>query len=222
MKTVALIPLRGGSKSITNKNIKNIAGKPLAAWVLEAALNAVRIDDVYVSTDSAEIKDAVSAISPLIKVIDRPKEYATDTASTEAVMLHFMSVVECDCLVTIQATSPLLKSQDIDAALDKFNANNYDSLLSVVETKRFYWTKDGAPISYDPSFRPRRQEFDGMYMENGAFYITKKNLLAEQACRLGGKIGLYLMDAATGTEIDELCDWLIVEALLKSSELDDN
>ena len=112
-----------------------------------------------------------------VKLIDRPTELATDTASTESVMLHFMDQVDFDCLVTIQATSPLLQSNDLDQALEYFLSNKFDSLLSVVRSKRFFWDEKGFPINYNPKYRQRRQEFKGTLMENGAFYITNKDMI---------------------------------------------
>jgi len=214
MKLIALIPLRGGSKSIPKKNIKSLAGSPLSAWVLKAAATCAKINAVYVSTDSEEIADVVLGMELGIQVIMRPAEYATDEATTEAVMRHFLSQVDCDVLVTIQATSPLLTNKDLDQALDQFLMQKLDSMLSAVRTKRFFWREDATPINYDPLYRPRRQDFDGTLMENGAFYITKHEILQQYSCRLGGKIGIYEMDESTAVEIDEPEDWERVERLL--------
>jgi N-acylneuraminate cytidylyltransferase len=211
---VAMIPLRGGSKSIPNKNIRPIAGKPLCAWVLEAAVNATRINSVYVSTDSPKIKEIVQSLELGIIVIDRPNEFATDDASTESVMAHFMQEISFDCLVTIQATSPMLKAKHIDEAVEKFEKEGYDSLLSAVRSKRFYWNDDGTPINYDPAHRPRRQEFHGTFMENGAFYITKSKIIKRYNTRLSGDIGIYEMPENTAIEIDEQNDWRAVSNLL--------
>lgn len=214
MKTLALVPLRGGSKSIPNKNIKEIAGKPLCAWALEAASHTKRIDAVYVSTDSAEIEAVVHSLNLDVKVIQRPGELATDEASTELVILHFMEQVSFDNLVTIQATSPLLLSEHLDDALQKFESENLDSMLSAVRIKRFFWHDNGTPLNYNPLNRPRRQEFAGTLMENGAFYITRHDILKQYHCRLGGKIGIYEMPEYSAIEIDEPRDWQTVAGLL--------
>jgi N-acylneuraminate cytidylyltransferase len=217
-RNIALVPLRGGSKSIPKKNIKMIGGQPLCAWTLQAASNAHRIEKVYVSTDCNEIKNVVSGLDMNVRIIDRPPELATDEATTESVMLHFMEAVPpFDCLVTIQATSPLLKSWHLDEALEEFEVARHDSLLSVVRTKRFFWQDDGTPLNYDPLCRPRRQDFPGILLENGAFYITKSSLLANSKCRLGGNIGFYEMPEESATEIDEPCDWDVAERQLKKS-----
>lgn len=214
MKTAALIPLRGGSKSIAKKNIKPLAGKILAAWTLEAATSCAEINTVYVSTDSDEIAHTVKSLDLDLKVIMRPAIYATDEASTESVMLHFMTQLDFDLLVTIQATSPLLSASDLGNALAQFRCQRLDSMLSAVRTKRFFWNDDATPINYDPLHRPRRQDFHGTLMENGAFYITKREILQDHQCRLGGRIGVYEMDEATSVEIDEPDDWERVESLL--------
>jgi len=219
-RNVALVPLRGGSKSIPKKNIKIIGGQPLCAWTLQAAHNSRRIDQVYVSTDSEEIKSVVSGLDMNVKIIDRPSALATDEATTESVMLHFLKAVPSfDNLVTIQATSPLLESWHLDEALENFEAEGHDSLLSVVRTKRFFWQDDGTPLNYDPLNRPRRQDFPGVLLENGAFYITKSSLLAKSKCRLGGDIGFYEMPEESATEIDEPGDWDVAERQLKNSRL---
>jgi CMP-N-acetylneuraminic acid synthetase len=211
---VALVPLRGGSKSIPMKNIKPLAGKPMCAWALEAALGAPCIDKVYVSTDSAAIADTVRALDPHIGIIDRPAEFAQDTSSTEAVMLHFADLVPFDYLFTIQATSPLTQSGDFQSAFERLRAEGRDSLLTGTRTKRFFWTFGGKPLNYDPLHRPRRQDFDGVLQENGAFYITRRGILEKHRCRLGGKIGVYEMDESHAIEIDEPADWDILENLL--------
>jgi len=213
-KVVALIPLRGGSKSIPKKNIKLIAGKPLCAWVLESAVACEAINHVYVSTDSDEIAQVVDGLNIGIKLVERPPEIATDNASTEEVMLHFAEKIDFDILATIQATSPLLTPEHLDGAIQQFYDKKLQSMLSVVRTKRFFWNEDATAINYNPLFRPRRQDFQGTLMENGAFYLTGRSVLGEYKCRIGGRIGMFEMPAETTLEIDEPSDWCAVEHLL--------
>lgn len=217
--TLALIPLRGGSKSIPKKNIKSLAGQPLCAWVLQAASTAKGIDAVYVSTDCPEIAAVVRNLDLGVRIIDRPASLATDAASTEAVMLHFIDQAPCDRLVTIQATSPQLTAADLDAALERFERAGLDSMLSAVRTKRFFWQDNATPINYEPLHRPRRQDFAGTLMENGAFYITRRAIIEKLRCRLGGSIGIHEMPEHSALEIDEPEDWARVESLLRREEL---
>ncbi len=213
-KIVALIPLRGGSKSIPKKNIKAIAGKPLCAWVIESAIRCNAINQVYVSTDCEEISQVVEELGLGVKIIGRPSALATDEASTESVMLHFASKVDFDVLITVQATSPLLRANHLEGAISQFTEKGYESMLSAVRTKRFFWDDDGSPINYDPLARPRRQDFPGTLMENGAFYLTRRTVLEKFKCRLGGKMGVFEMPENTSIEIDEPDDWIVVEKIL--------
>jgi len=224
-KTVAFIPARGGSKSIPLKNIKIIAGKPLIYWTIAAAAALPAIEKVYVSTDSDEIASCVRDlnISSKVEVISRSSESATDTASSELPLLEFCRNVTFDYVFFIQATSPLLSTDDLDNAWQKYQTNNYDSLLSVVRQKRFIWEEreagDVQPVNYDPVHRPRRQEFNGFLVENGAFYLNgRQNILAGKN-RITGKIGVYEMAEETYVELDEPLDWIIIENLLLKRNL---
>lgn len=217
--TVAFIPVRGGSKSIPGKNIKMIAGKPLVFWTIEAAMRSKLVEKVYISTDSQEIAGLINShfSKDKVEVISRSAQTATDEASSESALLEFCSSHSFEKVVFIQATSPLLETGDIDNGLKKLEDENLDSILSVVKQYRFIWNSDGTPANYNPMKRPRRQEFDGFLVENGAFYISGRDKILESSCRISGKIGLYEMNERTYFEIDEPSDWQIVENFLLCS-----
>lgn len=220
-KIIAFIPARRGSKSMPQKNIRTFAGKPLIHWVLLAAQLTDKIERVYVATDSELIKETTESLAlSKVEVVGRGAETATDTSSTESVMLEFAQTHHFDVIVLLQATSPLLSPYDLTQALDKYSQSCYDSMLSVVRQKRFIWDDDkktGAfPANYDYKTRPRRQGFSGYLVENGAFYITKREGLLQTQNRLNGKIGLYEMPAYTYHELDEQEDWLVLETLAKN------
>lgn len=224
---VAFIPVRGGSKSIPLKNIKLICGKPLVYWTIKAACSCKYIDKVYVATDSDTIKKTVENFKAEVElglfekvfVIGRSEESASDTASTEFAMLEFANEHNFDNIVLIQATSPLLDSADLDRGFEIFESEETDSVLSVVRQKRFNWKNDedglAYPTNYDVYNRPRRQEFDGYLVENGAFYISSKENLLKSKNRISGKIRAVEMNEDTFFEIDEPSDWIIIEALMK-------
>lgn len=213
-KIAVLIPLRGGSKGIPHKNIKIINGKPLCEWSIKAASESKFIDHVYVSTDSTKIKDIVKNLDYDVTVVDRPSAYATDDASTESVMLHFLENNNFDILVTMQATSPLVLFYDLDRALSIFSDKDYNSLFSAYALHQFVWDQNANPINYIPSYRPRRQDHKGVIIENGAFYITSRKILESTKCRLGGNIGFYIMSQLRSYEIDDYDDWELVSYLL--------
>lgn len=223
---VAFIPVRGGSKSIPLKNIMNICGKPLVFWTIKAACECSYIDKVYVSTDNDRIMETVTSIKKdggfsgafKIEAIGRSKESALDNASTEFAMLEFADNYEFENIVLIQATSPLLRSDDIERGFKEFFNDNTDSVLSVVRQKRFTWKVDdegfAQPTNYNMFKRPRRQEFDGYFVENGAFYITSKTKLIESQNRISGNIKVVEMSEDTYYEVDEPSDWKIIELFM--------
>lgn len=218
---VAFIPVRGGSKSIPLKNIRKIAGKPLVYWAAKAADECKEIDRVYVATDSDRIKDVVEGFHlRKVSVIGRGNDTASDTASTESAMLEFAQNYEFDNIILVQATSPLLTAADLTGGLNEFNRPAADSVLSVVRQKRFQWNRDEEGFvkaaNYDVFHRPRRQEFDGFLVENGAFYITSRKALLQTKSRLSGNIRAYEMDESTYFEMDEPEDWVIIERQLEN------
>ncbi len=216
---IAFIPVRCGSKSIPFKNIKEFCGKPLVYWNLAALQNSTNIDKIFVATDCEEIKCVVNSFGfSKVEVYDRDLQNANDTASTESVMLEFIAKQKFndqDLFFLVQATSPLTQTKDFDEALETLKKQNADSLLTCVRTKRFYWNEDGTPHNYDYKNRPRRQDFDGMLMENGAFYINTIANIKRDKNRLSGKIAIYEMAEFTAVEIDEEDDWVIAERLMR-------
>ena len=220
---IAFIAVRGGSKSIPLKNIKPFCGKPLVCWNIEALEQCQDVDEIIVATDSDKIEDVVASQSyKKTKVYRRSAENACDTASTESVMLEYINYAKLpadDIFMLVQATSPLTETVHFTEALGVYGKGGYDSILTCVRNYRFFWNADGTSMNYDYMNRPRRQNFDGMLMENGAFYInTVENILA--SCnRLSGKIGIYEMPEYTATEIDEPDDWIVLENLMRKHVL---
>jgi len=213
----AFIPLRGGSKSIPRKNIKNIAGYPLFYWSVKAAIDSKCFDNIVISSEDDEILLIANKFFEDLIVLDkRPDKLAQDTTSTEDVVIEYLGRnTQVDNLVLIQATSPLTSKWDFIKAKEKYVNEKLDSLLTGCEFKRFIWTSSGEPKNYDPHNRPRRQDFEGDIIENGAFYFSKRSVYEKYNNRLGGKIGIHIMHEDTSFEIDEPSDWTIVEMLLK-------
>lgn len=218
MKKTSIIPLRKGSKGILGKNKKKMLGRPLFCWVLTEAIFS-DLDEVCVFTDDEEILAFIEKEyywTSKVKGILRDAENANDTASTESAMLEFALKVDYDfeILCLLQATSPMTLAVDINKCLEKITNESFDSSLSVVKTHRFVWNKDGTPQNYDIFKRPRRQDFEGLLIENGAVYASTKEAFKSSHNRLSGAIGLVEMPQETLTEIDSVSDWLILEQLL--------
>ena len=220
-KSIGFIPLRKNSKGIPDKNKKKLLGRPLFTWILAEAIFS-NLDYVYIFTDDDEIIDYVNANfswSSKVNCLKRSPENAEDTSSTEDAILEFCDSVniEFDIFCLLQATSPLTKKENINEALLKLENADIDSVLSVVKTHRFIWSKEGKSLNYDYKKRPRRQDFNGLLVENGAIYCTYKNALIHSKNRLNGKIDTIEMPENTFVEIDSETDWQIIEQLLISN-----
>lgn len=218
-KVIAFIPVRGGSKSIPLKNIKPLCGKPLVCWNIEALEACHEVDEVIVATDSDEIWETVESRNyKKTMLYRRSAKNASDTASTESVMLEYIEyakLAEDEIFMLVQATSPLTEATHFAQALQTYNEGKFDSMLTCVRNYRFFWNENGSSMNYDYMNRPRRQNFSGMLMENGAFYINTVGNILSNGNRLGGKIGIYEMPEYTATEIDEPDDWMILEKLMR-------
>ncbi|MFD1163101.1 acylneuraminate cytidylyltransferase [Hwangdonia seohaensis] len=217
MRKIGFIPLRKGSKGILNKNKRKMVGRPLFTWVLGEAIFS-DLDEIYVYTNDQDIIDFINKEyhwTNKVKALLRSVESASDTASTEFAMLEFAEAInyDFDVFCLLQATSPFTKRENINECLNKLN-NNYDSALTVVNTHRFTWNEDGTPANYNINNRPRRQDFDGLLIENGAVYVTAKKALQDSKNRISNNIALVKMPEDSLHEIDSENDWTVVEQLL--------
>ena len=216
---IAFIPARCGSKSIKFKNIKLFCNKPLIYWNIKALHQSDIIHEIVVATDCDKIKETVQSFDfKKVRVYDRDKSNAEDNSSTESVILEFLqkeNYNDKDNFILVQATSPLTETKDFEEALIKMKSDNSDSLLTCVRVKRFLWNDSNEPINYNFEKRPRRQDFSGVLIENGAFYINTVSNIISSKNRLSGKISIYEMEEYKYVEIDEDNDWIIAESLMK-------
>ena len=220
-KIIAFVPVRGGSKSIPLKNIRPLCGKPLLYWSFNALEKTDCIDEIIVATDCDDIeKVTLSFPFQKIRIYRRLPANATDAASTESVMIEYLQSGEADfadddIFILVQATSPLTQPIHFEEALAAYLEKNYDAMLSCVRQKRFLWNENGTPVNYHYQQRPRRQEFEGYLLENGAFYINRVRNIIRFQNRLSGRIGIYEMPEYTALELDEPDDWPVMEQLMQ-------
>lgn len=219
---LALIPARGGSKGIPGKNLAPLADKPLLVHTLEQAMACHGIHRVMVSTDDDEIARCARANGA--EVVQRPADLATDTASSEAALLHALAHLrgaesyEPDLVVFLQATSPLREDDAIDRAIETLRAEGADSLFSACPVHGFVWRRNAAKLealTYDFKQRPRRQDIGEDLLENGSIYIFKPWVLHRHGNRLGGKVAVFEMDPLDSFQIDEPGDLELMERLLR-------
>lgn len=220
MSVVAIIPARGGSKGIPRKNVRPLAGVPLIAYTIDAALAASRIDRVVVSTDDDEICDISLAWGA--EVVRRPSGLAGDSAPSEAALLHTLDTLEAaahavDLVLMMQCTSPLRRPADLDKAVQLLETERYDSVFAGVEVHHFRWRRAGSVmerVNFAVGARPMRQEREPEFVETGSFYVTTRALLRQTGLRLGGRVGCYTLPLPYTFDIDSSDDLLVCEALL--------
>ncbi|MEM7201143.1 MAG: N-acylneuraminate cytidylyltransferase [Planctomycetota bacterium] len=221
MTTVAFVPARGGSRGIPGKNLRPFCGRPLLHWCLDALQGASSIDRVVVATDCDAIAAAAEAAASeagKLEVFRRSDATATDTASTESAILEFLTadgLADDAVFVLAQATSPFTRAADVDGALRRFAQGRVDALVSCARARRFYWSDAGKPINYDPMRRPRRQDFAGTLVENGALYVSRAGAIRRAENRISGTIAPFEMPPHTALELDDETDWRVGEALMQ-------
>jgi len=220
MKTIAIIPARGGSKGIPRKNIRLLAGKPLIAYSIEAALNTRELDRVVVSTEDNEI--AMIAKKWGAEVIIRPEELAKDDVPTLPVLQHVLRELENkenyvpEIIVLLYATSPLLKPNRVSEAIKMLQTKKYDSVVGVVEDRGHYWIKkNGNYARLYPKELKNRQHTKPLFKENGALYACKREILMEKDELVGGRVGFLVMRRYENVDIDDPIDFKIVECIME-------
>lgn len=225
MRILAIIPARGGSKGIKNKNIINLKGHPLISYTIDAALKSKYIDTAVVSTDSEEIARISKACGASVPFL-RPAELATDDSKTIDTVIHAINKLremssEFDVLVLLQPTQPLRDSKDIDAAIELFFDKGLKGLASVslVDDNPLLMrtmNKDGSMTSLlGVNSTCRRQDMPVYYRVNGCIYINLVKDITESTSFNDNEIG-YVMDKNHSVDIDELKDLIMAEYYLEN------
>lgn len=225
--SLGIIPARGGSKGIPGKNLRPVGGKPLIEWSISHALATPELDRVVVTTDDPEIADVARKAGAEVPFV-RPAHLATDTASTEAALLHAVDWLadtgyRPERVVLLQPTCPIRRSGAAQAALCLQEDRGADSVLSVSPVGTFLWQDGPTPTAtYDWRARPRRQEIPASelrFRENGSIYVTRTEVLQTNRNRLGGSIALFVMSELEGVDIDTAADLHLADLLLSSDRL---
>jgi CMP-N,N'-diacetyllegionaminic acid synthase len=220
---LAIIPARGGSKRLPNKNILNLAGKPLIIWTIEAALKSIYIDKIVVSSEDDRILNIAKRYP--IEPIKRPKELATDTAKSIDIVIHAIKIYNnYDYVVLLQPTSPLRNEKHIDEAIELLDKKKADAIISVCEFEyNPLWSNTLPPNLSMKNFlkkeviNTRSQDLPTFYRLNGAIYICKtKKLLEENTFFIKDNIFAYIMDKKHSVDIDDEFDFKMAELLIKN------
>lgn len=223
MKPLVIIPARGGSKGVLHKNIKELNGKPLIQYTVEAARKVFNDEYICVSTDDLKIKETVEKFGLKVPFL-RPDELATDTAGSYDVILHAVSYYESigyrpDTIIMLQPTSPFRTGEHIQEAL-KLYTHDLDMVVSVKETNSnpyfllFEENEEGFLRKSKESNFVTRQQCPKVWEYNGAIYIINVESLKKSPINKFTKVIKYVMDEMSSHDIDSMMDWRVAEIIL--------
>ena len=226
---LGVIPARGGSKGIPNKNIIEIGGNPLIHYTIKAGLESKMLTHCVVSTESDEIKRIAKVHGGNVP-FKRPKELSSDNAVSMPVMKHAIQFMEkkqnCkyDIVVMLQPTTPLRLSEDIDNSLILLEESKADAVISVVDVGanhplRMKRIVDGRLINYiDQGYENMqpRQELPSVYIRNGAIYAVKRDILMEDDSWVGNDVVAYIMPTERSVNIDAMQDLYLVNSYMNN------
>jgi CMP-N-acetylneuraminic acid synthetase len=219
-KIVALVPMRHHSQRVAGKNYRPLAGKPLFHHIIGSLLKCAEIAEVVVDTDSEPVMDGLRQNFPTVHILPRPEHLRADEVSMNEVLAYDTSQVEADFYLQTHTTNPLLRSQTISNAIQKFLAvyPAYDSMFSVTRIQTRLWDQLGRAINHNPDVLLQTQDLPPVFEENSCLYLfTRQNLLARRN-RLSERALMFEIAAAEAWDIDEELDFAIVNFLLEKKD----
>jgi CMP-N-acetylneuraminic acid synthetase len=218
VKIILLLPMKGNSERVPNKNLRSFAGRPLYHAIFESLRDSKYINEFVINTDSEAIKKDAIGNFPGVVIVDRPAEIQGDFVPMNDVIGYDLSMTDGDVYIQTHSTNPLLLASSLDKAIEAFleNRDGYDSVFSVTRIQsRLYW-KDGEAINHNPKELLRTQDLPPVYDENSNFYIfTKESFGKSNGKRIGLKPMMFEIDKIEAVDIDEPQDFIIAEALYK-------
>ena len=215
-QTKALIFMKEHSERVPGKNMKKLFGRPLFHWILDSLSKSNYINEIIINTDSKEIAESATCNYD-VTIHMRPK-YLLDIDSNEAnqIIEYDLSKTNGEYFFQTHSTNPLLSVDTIDRAIKKyFNNNNFDSLISVTERRKFYYTMDGEPVNHNPQKLIRTQNGKSLYEENSCIYIFSRKVFEKNFSRVGNNPMLYPISSLESIDIDEPIDFEIAEFLMQ-------
>jgi N-acylneuraminate cytidylyltransferase len=220
-KIVALLPMKGNSERVKNKNLKDFCGLPLYYRVLNTLLQSNYIEKVIINTDSELIiKDVTKNFKEKVEIHNRPAEIQGDFVSMNHIISYDLHKTDADIYIQTHSTNPLLTAQSIDSAIKKMlelqKGNVSDSLFSVTKLQTRLYDANGNPFNHNPDELLRTQDLPPLFEENSNFYIfTKASFLNNNQKRIGKTPFMFEIDKLEAVDIDEPQDFIIAEALYK-------
>lgn len=215
-KIIAIIPARAGSKGIPNKNIRLLSNKPMIYYSIDNAIKSNYIDDIIVSTDSEEIE--VIAKQMNVKCSIRSSDLCKDDVTLDEVIYDVAKGADTDIIITMQPTSPTLKSETLDKAIEYYISNNFDTLISVHNEPHLSWHIENNTLIKNYDKRLNRQYLPANYVETGAFVITRKKFITQET-RFGNNVGIFELEDNEAIDVDNFLDLKLVQTILNKEKV---
>jgi len=215
-KVIALVPMKGHSERVSNKNIRDFDGQPLFFRILDTLTKAKCIKSIYIDTDSDEI--ARLALENFdVNIIKRPEKLIGDYVSMNEIIKYDLTQITDEYFIQTHATNPLLKAETIDNAVNTYldSTSKNDSLFSVTRLQTRLYDQYLNPINHNPEVLMRTQDLPPVYEENSNFYIFSKQGFHRINRRIGEKPMFYEVEKDEALDIDEEIDFIIAENLYK-------
>lgn len=212
MKTVAFVPIRLNSKRVVGKNLKMLGDKPLMCYVLETLAKAKGVDEVYCYCSN---EDVIKYLPEGVKFLKRPEFLDRDETLGKEIYEEFTKTVDADVYILAHTTSPFMKKETFENALDKIINEDYDSAFSAEKIQTFAWFK-GKTLNYDLKEIPRTQTIEPVYVETSAFFMFKRDVWKVHKQRIGFKPYMALVDKIEGVDIDWPEDFAFAEKILQT------
>lgn len=221
MNVVALLPMKGNSERVPNKNMKIFAGAPLFYAVADTLVNCKYIDFIVINTDSDVIADdAVSRYGDKVRIVHRPENIRGDFVSMNDVIRCDLDNVDSNHFVQTHSTNPLLRSDTIDSAIEEYFSaleRGFDSLFSVTRLQTRLYDIEGKPLNHNPNELRRTQDLEPIFEENSNFYIFSKDSFSKAGDkRIGLKPSLFEMNKLEAVDIDEPEDFILAELMYQN------
>ena len=210
MRRVAFVPIRLNSQRVEGKNLRELGGRPLMAYLLESLVAARNIDKVYVYCSNPAI---VEYLPEGVEWLQRDERLDQNTTLGEEIYDAFTREVEADIYILAHATSPFIRTATIEQAVRSVESGEYDSAFSAERVQTFAWWQ-GRPLNYSLQHVPRTQDLEPLYVETSAFFVFRAEVWREQHRRIGQKPYMAVTDRIESMDIDNPDDFLLAEAIV--------
>ncbi len=216
-EVTAIVPMRHSSERVKGKNYRDLGGKPLFRYIVDALRSCTSVDRVVIDTDSSVIRDHVSTHLPDVLVLDRPEHLRDGAIPMNDVLANTLAQLPGDVFLQTHSTNPFLRSETIDSAVQSFFEAEVDSLFTTTPMQARFWWDAERPVNHDPAVLLRTQDLPPLYLENSCLYIFRREPFLAEQNRITANRAIFPMAALEAVDIDTEEEWELAAALMARS-----